>query len=30
VQLLFHSIWVKRGSDVQFVSWESTSAPAKP
>jgi Domain of unknown function (DUF4440) len=30
VQLLFHSIWVKRGSDVQFVSWESTPAPTKP
>jgi hypothetical protein len=30
VQLLFHSIWVKRGSDVQFVSWESTPAPPKP
>ena len=25
--LLFHSIWVKRGPDVQFVSWESTPAP---
>jgi hypothetical protein len=25
--LLFHSIWVKRGPDLQFVSWESTSAP---
>jgi Domain of unknown function (DUF4440) len=30
VQLLFHSIWVRRGPDVQFVSWESTPAPPKP
>ena len=30
VSLLFHSIWAKRGSSLQFVSWESTSAPAKP
>jgi hypothetical protein len=30
VLLLFHSIWAKRGSTVQFVSWESTSAPPKP
>lgn len=30
VELLFHSIWVKRGSAVQFVSWESTLAPPKP
>ena len=28
--LLFHSIWVKRGSTVQFVSWQSTPAPPKP
>jgi hypothetical protein len=28
--LLFHSIWVKRGSTLQFVSWESTPAPPKP
>jgi hypothetical protein len=30
VNLLFHSIWVKTDSGVQFVSWESTPAPAKP
>jgi Domain of unknown function (DUF4440) len=30
VQLLFHSIWVKRGPDVQFVSWQATLAPTKP
>ncbi len=30
VMLLFHSIWVKRGSTVQFVSWESTPAPRTP
>jgi ketosteroid isomerase-like protein len=30
VSLLFHSIWAKTDSGVQFVSWESTSAPAKP
>jgi Domain of unknown function (DUF4440) len=30
VALLFHSIWVKRDSGVQFVSWESTPAPLKP
>ena len=28
VQLLFHGIWVKRGPDVQFVSWQAT--PARP
>jgi hypothetical protein len=27
VDLLFHSIWAKRDGGVQFVSWESTSAP---
>ena len=30
VELLFHSIWVKRGPDVQFVSWQATPAPTKP
>jgi len=30
VQLLFHSVWVKRGSNLQFVSWESTRAPPTP
>jgi hypothetical protein len=29
VELLFHSVWVKRGSTVQFVSWHS-SPPPKP
>jgi ketosteroid isomerase-like protein len=23
--ILFHSIWVKRGPDLQFVSWEATA-----
>ena len=27
VDLLFHSVWVKRNGGVQFVSWESTLAP---
>ena len=27
VDLLFHSVWVKRDGGVQFVSWESTLAP---
>ncbi|MBV9289680.1 MAG: nuclear transport factor 2 family protein [Hyphomicrobiales bacterium] len=27
VDLLFHSIWVKRGGRAQFISWESTLAP---
>jgi len=26
--LMFHSIWVKRGSTVQFVSWHAAAAPA--
>ena len=30
VSLLFHSIWAKTDSGVQFVSWEFTPAPAKP
>ena len=30
VSLLFHSIWAKTNSGVQFVSWEFTPAPAKP
>ena len=30
VDLLFHSIWAKRDAGLQFVSWESTTAPAKP
>ena len=30
VELLFHSIWVKRGPDVQFVSWQATLTPPKP
>jgi len=29
VQLRFHSIWAKRGSGVQFVSWEATRFPPK-
>jgi len=28
-ELLFHSVWVKRGSAVQFVSWHSAQAPHK-
>jgi len=27
VDLLFHSVWVKRNDGVRFVSWESTLAP---
>jgi hypothetical protein len=27
VELLFHSIWVKRDAGVQFVSWQATAAP---
>lgn len=27
-EVMFHSIWVKRGSGVQFVSWHATPAPA--
>lgn len=30
VQLRFHSVWVKRGQAVQFVSWQSTRVPPKP
>ena len=29
VQLRFHSIWAKRGSDVQFISWNATRVPPK-
>lgn len=29
VELLFHSVWVKRGDSVQFVSWEATAVPPK-
>ena len=25
--ILFHSIWAKRGPDLQFVSWEATAIP---
>jgi ketosteroid isomerase-like protein len=27
VNLLFHSIWLKRGGEVQFVSWHAAAAP---
>jgi hypothetical protein len=26
-RILFHSIWAKRGPDLQFVSWEATAIP---
>ena len=29
VEIRFHSIWAKRASGVQFVSWEATRTPAK-
>ncbi|HTT38414.1 MAG TPA: nuclear transport factor 2 family protein [Burkholderiales bacterium] len=29
VELLFHSIWAKRDSGVQFISWQATLMPAK-
>jgi len=28
-QVRFHSLWAKRGPDVQFVSWQSTRLPPK-
>ena len=28
VQLRFHTLWVKRGDALQFVSWQSTRLPA--
>jgi len=28
-QARFHSVWVKRGQGVQFVSWQSTRVPPK-
>jgi ketosteroid isomerase-like protein len=27
VNILFHSIWVKRGGAVQFISWHAAAAP---
>jgi len=29
VHLMFHSVWVKRGSEMRFISWESTTIPPK-
>jgi hypothetical protein len=29
VELRFHSVWAKRGSSVQFVSWQATRTPPK-
>ena len=29
LHLMFHSVWVKRGSEMRFISWESTTIPAK-
>ena len=29
VQIRFHSIWAKRASGVQFVSWQATRFPPK-
>jgi 3-deoxy-D-manno-octulosonate 8-phosphate phosphatase KdsC-like HAD superfamily phosphatase len=28
LELLFHSVWAKRASGVQFVSWQATRLPA--
>ena len=30
LHLMFHSVWVKRGSEMRFTSWESTIIPPKP
>ena len=30
VEIRFHSIWAKRDSGLQFVSWEATRTPVKP
>ena len=27
VNILFHSIWVKRGGAAQFISWHAAAAP---
>ena len=27
LRLWFHSVWAKRGADVQFVSWQATRLP---
>jgi len=29
LQLRFHSVWVKRGQGVQFISWQATRVPPK-
>jgi len=29
LELMFHSVWVKRGAGVQFVSWQATRLPSK-
>jgi hypothetical protein len=29
VELRFHTLWVKRGDALQFVSWQSTRVPPK-
>ena len=29
VEMLFHSVWVKRAAGLQFVSWEATRVPPK-
>ena len=29
LQLRFHTVWVKRGQSVQFVSWQATLVPPK-
>lgn len=29
LQLRFHTVWVKRGQGVQFVSWQATLVPPK-
>ena len=30
VSLRFHTLWIKRGDLLQFVSWQSTRLPPKP
>ena len=27
LNLLFHAVWAKRGSSLQFVSWQATRLP---
>jgi len=27
VNILFHSVWMKRGGEAQFISWHAAAAP---